>query len=83
MTKAVTWRGGLRLTADSESGWVSVALIGDQGKVLATSRPVEGSVTDGEVHFDGSNRLEDLAGRSVRLRFVLQRAKLYSFVLTR
>ena len=74
---------GLRLTADSASGWVKVAVIGDQGKVLATSRPVEGRVTDGEVHFEGPNRLEDLAGQAVRLRFLLQRAKLYSFVLTR
>jgi hypothetical protein len=50
---------------------------------LATSWPVEGSVTDGEVHFDGSNGLEDLDGRSVRLKFLLRKAKLYSFVLTR
>ena len=83
VTQPVRWRGGLRLTADSESGRVKVAVIGDQGKVLATSRPVEGRVTDGEVHFDGPNGLEDLAGRPVRLRFVLQRSKLYSFVLTR
>ena len=82
-TKPVTWRGGLRLTSDSAAGWVKVAVIDDQGKVLARSRPVEGSVTDGEVHFDGPNRLGDLAGRAVRLRFALRRAKLYSFVLTR
>ena len=83
VTKPLRWRGGLRLTADAESGRVQVAVIGDQGEILARSRPVEGDVTDGEVHFDEPKRLEDLAGRSVRLRFVLQRAKLYSFVMTR
>jgi len=82
VTKPLTWQGGLSLTADSTSGWVKVAVIGDRGTVLAESSLVEGDVTDGEVYFNRSDRLEDLAGRSVRLRFLLQKAKLYSFVLT-
>jgi len=79
VTRPLTWRGRLHLTADAAGGSVQVTVMDDQGGVLLESQPLQGEVTDGEVITEASGRMGDLEGRSVVLKFVLDRAKLYSF----
>ena len=80
ITKPIALGGALSLTADAEGGAVRVALLDDRGKVLLTSRPVTTSVTNEPVSWSGNGRLEELAGRQVRLQFKIKKAKLYSFM---
>lgn len=80
-TVPLPWSGNtLRLTADvGPNGFVRVAALHASSPASAESAPILETVTDGEVR-----GLEDLAeevesGESVRLRFDLRDAKLYSF----
>lgn len=65
----------LTLSADAAGGSVVVEVLGDQGRVLAKSIPVTGDLTAQPVKLD----LAPYVGRTVRLRFVLTRARLYAF----
>lgn len=94
VTTPVTCAGrALRITADlRHGGSVRVMLIDERDKVLAGSRPVTGresegesasarvadvEVTDGDVLWEGGQQAT--AAKEVRLKFELDRAKLYSF----
>jgi len=79
LTRPLKWRGKLHLTADAAGGSVQVTVIGRRGKVLAEGRPISGDVTDQEVPPASPAQLTRLAGQSVRLKFPLHNAKLYSF----
>ena len=79
VTSPLTWRGRLHLTADAAGGSVQVTVLDGRGGVLAEAQPLKGEVTDGEVMSQPPGALADLEGRSVALKFELDRAKLYSF----
>jgi len=67
----------LRITADvAEGGSIKVIALDKDGKIIASAEPVSTTVTDRSLKWQ--NELE--AG-SVRLRFELSNAKLYSFSL--
>ena len=78
LTKPLIWQGKLHLSADSAGGSVQVTVIDSEGKVLAEGQPTKEDVTDQEV-IVASPQLARRAGHSVRLKFTLHRAKLYSF----
>ena len=81
ITKPLDWQGKLQLSADAAGGALKMSLLDSAGQVVTQSEAVTGDVTDESVIFS-SDALEDLAGQPVRLKFELDRAKLYSFVLT-
>ena len=68
----------LRVSADAQGGAIRVAVLDEHSRVLATSQPVVGDVTDSPVRWEGGRVFESLSDRPVRLRFELQRAKLYA-----
>lgn len=68
-------RDRITLSADAAEGSVRVELLDEQNRVLASSAPVRGEVTDEPVALD----LAPYAGRVGRLRFTLDRARLYAF----
>lgn len=68
-------RDVLTVSADAAGGSVTVAVLDESGRMLATSAAVSGDVTDFPVAFD----LKPLGGRTVRLRFTMNRARLYAF----
>jgi len=82
VTKPVTLGSRLRITADAQGGSITVAVLDEADNVLLTSRPVTTNVTDETVSWlaDGAP-LKRLWGKKARLRFVIKRAKLYSFLL--
>ena len=80
VTKPLTWQGRLHLTADAARGSVQVTVMDSRGKALAVGQPVQGEVTEQEVLSGSPGQMAGLEGRSVRLKFALHRAKLYSFV---
>ena len=82
VTKPLTWQGKLKITADSMGGSIQVAVINSKDEVLSMSQLVKGEVTDHEINPSKLKRLEGLIGQPVRLKFTLDKAKLYSFVLT-
>ena len=65
----------LTLSADAAQGSVTVEVVDEQNRVLAKAEPVTGDVTDHAVTLG----LKPFAGRTVRLRFTLRRARLYAF----
>ena len=72
----------LRITADvQDGGSVCVAAVDEQDKELARSKPVNSTVTDGDVTWTGGWDLTNLSGKEIRLRFELNNAKLYAFQL--
>ena len=58
-----------------------VSVLDREGKVWAESHLVTGNVTDQEVTFDAAQQLQPPIDQTVRLKFTLVQAKLYSFVL--
>ena len=82
LTKPLDWPGGLQLCADAAGGSVKVSVLDGAGQVVAQSVAVTGDVTDQQVIFSSSRQLESLTGQLVRLKFELDKAKLYSFALT-
>ena len=82
VTKPLTWQGKLKITADSMGGSVQVAVINSKDEVLSMSQLVKGEVTDHKISLRKLKQLEGLIGQPVRLKFTLDKAKLYSFVLT-
>lgn len=83
LTRPVRCAGGpLRLTADAAGGKVSVRLLDEAGKVLATAAPVTGDVTDEALRWEGGFKLAEVAEvgeRPVRIEFELTAARVYSF----
>ena len=82
VTKPLTWQGKLKITADSMGGSIQVAVMNSKDEVLSMSQLVKGEVTDQEINLSKLKQLEALIGQPVRLKFTLNKAKLYSFVLT-
>ena len=72
-------REALTVSADAAGGSVTVAVLDEGGRILATSEAVSGDVTD----FPVALELKPLVGRTVRLRFTMNRARLYAFGGTR
>jgi hypothetical protein len=70
----------LFLNTDAGGGEVSVEVLDDRDKVLATSAPITGSLLRGEVPWKQGN-IAGLSGRSVSLRFTLRKADLFSYWL--
>ena len=69
----------LMVTADAQGGSVHVTLLGQDGSVLATSKPISGNVTREEVVWKKSVDSSLTQGSAVRLRFHFKRAVIYSF----
>jgi len=69
----------LRVTADARGGSVRVTLLGQDGTVLATSRPISGNVTREKVVWEKGVDSSLSQGGAVRLRFHFKRAVIYSF----
>lgn len=65
----------LTLSADAAGGNIAVEALDERGEVLARAAKVTGDITDHPVALD----LRSLRGRAVRLRFTLERARLYAF----
>jgi len=69
----------LELTADAEGGSIGVELLDATGKRLGQSRPVTGDTTRGVVTWEQPLDLATLRNQPIRLKFTLDRAKLYAF----
>jgi hypothetical protein len=76
----------LYVNADAPRGEVKVELLDDAGKPISgfeadACRPLRGDTlaTDGRVRWHANDSLKAVAGRTVRLRFVITRADLFSF----
>jgi len=74
----------LSITADVEvGGSVHVAVVDEQGKKLARSKPISSTVTDGEVTWTDGWTLTSVSGKEILLKFELNNAKLYAFQFQR
>lgn len=69
----------LRVSVDIKGGSLRAEVVGEAGYALADCEPLTADQTDGEVKWGGGTSLAALKGRTVRLRFVLDKARLYSF----
>lgn len=78
-TRPVELRDGLRITVDAAGGAVSVDVLDMAGNVLLTSAPVCSDVTAEPVSWEEENALGKLPGGLHRLRFRIDRAKVYAF----
>lgn len=80
-TKPVTFSGkSLHITADvQDGGAVHVSIVDEQGKELTESSSVDRTVTDGKVIWTDGLDFASLSDKKIRLKFVLHKAKLYSF----
>ena len=79
LTKPVTCPGEkLCVTADIQNnGSINISIVDDRGNEIAVSRPFSQTVTDGQVRWTRNPQLS--SDKAIRLRFRLNRAKLYSF----
>jgi hypothetical protein len=73
--------GVLRISADAKGGALTVTVLDESGRSLAESSPVRGDVTDELVRWEKGN-FGSLLGKTVRLRFDLLTARLYSFTVS-
>jgi hypothetical protein len=72
--------GSLRLSADVViSGFVKVTVLDEENKALAESERITQTVTDATVRWKNGFSLRSRKGKSIRLRFELRDAKVYSF----
>ena len=83
-TRPITFRGKRLFVNAAVSGQLQVEVLDPQGHVIAPFSlencvPRTGDKTLLEVKFRGAEDLSSLAGRPVRLRFVLRAGSLYSF----
>jgi len=70
----------LTLSADvQEGGFIKTRILNDIGEGLAEAKPVRQTVTDAKVEWRSEFTTKTLKGKTVRLRFELRNAKLYSF----
>lgn len=85
-TKPITYPGEtLHLTADvQDGGSVRVSMVNTSGAEIASIKPLTRTLTDAKVIWKDDKRgniSSSLKGKKIRLRFVLNKAKLYSFCL--
>jgi len=79
-TRPLTCSGKtLRITADTESGWVIVVVADIDGNRLGRSKPITNDVTAAQVQWQDGFSLASLVGKPIRLSFELNVAKIYSF----
>lgn len=79
-TKAIPCAGiSLNITADAEGGQVLVSLLDESGNPVMRSRPISSDVTDSPVKWPEESTLAQHIGGTIRLRFELNNATLYSF----
>jgi hypothetical protein len=79
LTRPLPCRGGtLTISADAQGGSLRVVVLSDTGEELAHPAPITSNVTD---HIVAD--LTAFVGRTVRLRFELDRATLYAFAFAR
>jgi len=69
----------LRVSADARGGAIRVAVLDEEGFELERCQPVTENATDLEVQWKGGKSLSSLQGKTVRLRFELDAARLYAF----
>ena len=74
--------GDLRISADAQGGAVTVTVLDESGRNLAESSPISADVTDGLVRWEKGS-FASLVGRTLRLRFDIASARLYSFNLAK
>lgn len=89
-TPTLVFRGTtLRLNIDTGAMGTAFVEIQDEqgtpipGFTLKDCEEIGGNFIDQKVHWNGSSDVSSLAGRSVRLRIVMKRAKLYAFQFTK
>ena len=81
-TKPIEVAGDLRISADTQSGGsIDVSVLDERGEVVLRSETLMGAVTDRKVEWRDDGSLEKWIGKSVRLRFTIERATLYAFKL--
>jgi len=82
-TKAITANGnGLQVNVDAKGGEIQVSVLNEDGQVIAgyeQSQPIVEDDIEAEVGFE--KPFADLHGRRIKLRFTLQNAKLFSYIL--
>ena len=70
----------MRITADVEpGGYVKVSVLDEQNEPLAESETLNGSLSDGNVRWREGFSLSELGNSSVRIKFEIVNATLYSF----
>lgn len=69
----------LRVSADAAGGALRVSVLDEEGFGFGHCRPITADVTDAEVKWRGGKRFAILKGRTVRLQFEMDAAKLYAF----
>jgi len=80
VTRPVRCTGSqLRVTADTAGGRLRVGVLDADNFTLARCQPITGKVANRVVQWSAAADLESLTGRSIRLKFELQMAKLYAF----
>jgi hypothetical protein len=77
----------LFVNANLGAGELRAELVGDDGRVIApfsaeNCKPLHGDTTRERVTWRGADDLSALSGKTVRLRFLLDRGALYSFWVT-
>jgi hypothetical protein len=79
-TKPLRFKGDqLTINADAIDGIIKIEILGDNGKPIAGyNASFTGDALRHQVKWQGAKDLSALIGRTVRLRFHLQRADLYS-----
>ena len=88
VTKPFQCDGGqLSINASARGGWVSVAVLDEEGISVEGYRKVECSLFDGDairhrVTWRENVSLDPLKGQTIRLKFYIGSAKLFSFALT-
>ncbi len=81
ITRPVRFTGNhIAVTADIESnGSIIVSIVDNKENIIDTSAPIETNVTDKTVTWKNHTDITRLKEQTIRLRFELTRAKLYSF----
>jgi hypothetical protein len=77
LTRPVKLVGGLHINAKSDFGEILIEALDGAGKTIATSKPVRRDALDIPVEWDGTAKLENLAGPVV-LRIRLKNAHLFA-----
>jgi hypothetical protein len=84
VTRPLTFRGGYLFVNADAAGELRVEILDARGRLIAPysaaqCEPVRGDATKHLVRWRPPARLRELSGETVRFRFVLSRARLFSF----
>ncbi len=83
-TRPVMFSGrDLFLNFDAPDGEIRVEVLGEDGKLLATSKPLSGDSTRSQVIWEDREDLADFAGKPVRFRFRIEKGAIYAFWVSR